>query len=94
MFGDPAWHASRSSQQESRLRRWPAGVTRLVVVEIGAGSAIPSVRRFGHECLISLGARLIRINPREPGVPTTSDVSLTAPALRALEAIDGRMAAL
>lgn len=80
MFGDFTWHEWRAANQEAQLRRWLDDVSRLVV-EIGAGLAIPSVRNFSHELVIELGARLIRINPRDPAVPSTHDVSIAAPVI-------------
>lgn len=65
MFGDWGWIERRTLQQEQRLQAWLSGVDRLVCVEIGAGSQIPTVRHFSETC----GARLIRINPQEPETP-------------------------
>jgi len=42
---------------------------RLAVVEIGAGTAIPTVRLHSEEVAEKFGATLIRINPREPEGP-------------------------
>ena len=65
MFGDWGWVERRSALQEQRLTQWLATVRDLVIVEIGAGTAIPSVRHFSENC----GGKLIRINPNEPEVP-------------------------
>lgn len=65
MFGDGQWIERRSALQYRRLQDWLAGCARLVCIEIGAGSHIPTVRRFSEEC----GGRLIRINPSEPEIP-------------------------
>lgn len=94
MFGDDVWHEQPAADQEARLRRWLRGVTRLVVIEVGAGTSIPSVRNFSHEMVIEHDARLIRINPREASVPRSLDVSIAAPALLPMLAIDRRMAVL
>lgn len=93
MFGDGAWCDGRSRAQQQRLDAWLARVGRLVVVEIGAGTAIPSVRHFGHSAVIRHGAALLRINPREAGVPGPPHVGIAAPARAALEAIDAALAA-
>ena len=61
MFGDWGWHERRTALQHQRLQRWLATVKRLVCIEIGAGTHIPSVRHFSENC----GGRLIRINPHE-----------------------------
>lgn len=65
MFGDWGWIERRTTLQYQRLRQWLATVERLVCIEIGAGTNIPTVRRFSENC----GGRLIRINPGEPQVP-------------------------
>lgn len=88
MFGDGAWIPDRSDAQQAQLSRWMARARRPLVIEIGAGTAVPSVRHFSHQVIAACGGRLIRINPREPEVPTSLDVSLPFGALAALQAID------
>ncbi len=92
MFGDFGWDASRTQQQEARFRRWlrSIGSARLVIVEIGAGSAIPTVRRTCEALGELPGATLIRINPGEPEVPS-GHLGLLLGALAALEAVSARM---
>lgn len=83
MFNDGAWLPERSDAQYARLARWRAGVRRLAVIEIGAGTNIPSVRRMGE----SQGVPLIRINPREAAVRDGVGLEMNAlPTLRLLEA--------
>ena len=60
-------------------------------VEIGAGTAIPSVRDFSRCMSEQYGARIIRINPREPEVANAEDVSIASGALVALEGIDAAL---
>nr|WP_145546064.1 Sir2 family NAD-dependent protein deacetylase [Variovorax boronicumulans] len=95
MFGDGGWNAQREEAQAAQLQDWLAGLrrtrARLVVVEIGAGLAVPSVRHFVQGLQRTLGARLVRINPREAGVSGAHDVGLPAPALPALQAMAKRM---
>lgn len=88
MFGDFDWIESRSAAQEAAWRGWLDWASRIVVVEIGAGTAIPSVRSFSHEASIDRGARIVRINPCEPAAPSPGDVSIAAGALESLAAID------
>lgn len=88
MFGDWGWNEQRSAAQEARLRRLLQKADRPLVVELGAGTAIPSVRHFGQAVVAHHNGRMIRINPREPQVAGPRDVGLAANALAALTAID------
>ena len=65
MFGDWGWLERRTALQYQGLQQWLSGVDKLVCIEIGAGTNIPTVRHFSENC----GGRLIRINPGEPEVP-------------------------
>lgn len=92
MFGDWDWESRRTDLQAQRESRWLQELAqergRVVIVEVGAGTAIPSVRHFSHHLIQDLGARLIRINVRESQVPDTRDVGLAMGALEALTRID------
>jgi len=88
MFGDFEWIEAREQAQAQQLERWLASVQRPVVVEIGAGTAIPSVRFFSERVVDAFGGHLIRVNPREPAVPARHGVGLAMGALEALTAID------
>jgi NAD-dependent SIR2 family protein deacetylase len=91
MFGDAAWVEAREHEQADRQRAWLRHVHRPVVVELGAGTVVPSVRAFSHAVVKELGGRLVRINPREPQVPSGRDVGLAMGALEGLQAIDQRL---
>ncbi|SCX56825.1 Sir2 family NAD-dependent protein deacetylase [Variovorax sp. EL159] len=84
MFSDFEWREGREQAQATRMHAWLASVRRPVVIEIGAGTAIPSVRSFSHNVVGRFDGRLIRINPREFDVPTSRDVALPMGAMRAL----------
>lgn len=88
MFHDGGWDGRRYEPAESALQDWLDRTYRLVVIEIGAGTEIPSARRFGE----ATRAPLVRINPREADVARGADVSIAAGALAALRAIDESMA--
>ncbi len=92
MFGDWSWVAVRTSEQESRLGSWLGGLAgyRLVVVELGAGTGVPTVRMTSEHLVARLGATLIRVNPREPYVPS-GQISLACGAQAALEAVDAAL---
>jgi NAD-dependent SIR2 family protein deacetylase len=85
MFGDSEWLEHRTEEQHRRYTAWRKAIRgrRLVVVEIGAGAAVPTVR---IECETG-GGTLIRINPREAETPP-GGISLSTEALEALQAID------
>src|SRR5262249_55490295 len=88
MFGDGWWDENRTTAQQARLQTWldSIGEAKVVVVECGAGTAIPSVRSF-CERLSRRSASLVRINVREPEVPP-GGVGLPTGALAALREID------
>lgn len=86
MFNDWEWLPHRVEAQRTHYRQWPA--QRPVVIEIGAGTAIPSVRRFGE----ALSVPMVRINPREPDIKNPQAVGLPMGALEALQALDRLLA--
>lgn len=88
IFGDFDWLEHRSAQQREDQRQWLNTVTRPVVVELGAGTAIPSVRHFSNYAVVHAGGRLIRINPRESEVRSPMDVGIAAGGLQGLRWID------
>jgi hypothetical protein len=88
MFGDWGWVGHRSATQSRQLEHWLPQVRRPVVIEIGAGRAIPSVRSFSQRVVGQFGGRLIRINPDDPKVLSSMDVGLQMPGLPCLQAID------
>jgi len=91
MFGDGGWIASRTERQEQRFRRWLAALPEapgdLVVVELGAGTAVPTVRRTSEHLARRANGVLVRINVREPeGPPGTVGIALgAAEALRRID---------
>lgn len=93
MFNDWSWCNSRKEAQAARQEEWLLSISRPVVVELGSGTEVPTVRRFSERIARQVGGRLIRINPREPGVPTKSDVGLAMNALDGIKAIAGVLGA-
>ena len=77
---------SGSALARAMAERVPEGSG--LVVELGAGTAIPSVRHFSQRILHHHGGRLIRINPREWEVPTRSDVGLPMGAAQGLALVE------
>lgn len=93
MFGDGAWAAQRSDEQESRLHQWLSRLKtkRLVVIECGAGTAVPTVRWTCERIASQTDSPLIRINPRESSGPAGT-IEIAAGALSALTQIDSALA--
>lgn len=87
MFDDWSWVEGRTEAQSERQQRWLDRVQRPVVIEIGAGTAIPTVRHFGRRITGRHNGTLVRINLREPDVDRSQDVGLRLGALDALRAI-------
>ncbi|BAL24008.1 Sir2 family NAD-dependent protein deacetylase [Azoarcus sp. KH32C] len=88
MFGDWEWIEDRTHEQEVRLGTWRRRLDRLVVIEIGAGTAIPSVRLFGER----QDAPLIRINPTEAKTSSERGVSLPMTGAEAMRGIASELA--
>ncbi|HEV3261083.1 MAG TPA: Sir2 family NAD-dependent protein deacetylase [Gemmataceae bacterium] len=90
MFGDMGWDGVRTTAQAARLDAWlrEVGGSRLVIVECGAGTAVPTVRHTSESLAVLRGALLIRINPRESTVPA-GHIGLAMGALEGLRTIDG-----
>lgn len=94
LFNDWHWVDRRQQGQVDRQRDWLARVTAPVVIEIGAGTAIPTVRHFSHRIVRQHQGQVIRINPRESEVPHGYGIGLPMGALQALSAIDAALAAM
>lgn len=89
MFGDWAWIPDRSEQRVDHLAAWrrQLGDARLAVVELGAGTAVPTVRRHA-EFASAANGDLIRINPREPQIRRGHGTSLPLGALDAIDTLE------
>lgn len=87
MFGDPMWEYSRADAQEQRMVEWTQDLVdrcaAIVILEIGAGTHIPSVRSKSSSLSNRLNAPLIRINTRDPEGPSGT-LSLPMKAKEAL----------
>ena len=68
LFGDPVWDPSRSDAQQAAVVELLEAVVGddVVVVEVGAGTALPTIRHIGASLQRSHGATLVRVNPDEP----------------------------
>jgi NAD-dependent SIR2 family protein deacetylase len=84
MFDDLGWIGDRYDQQRHALDDWIAAACRVVVVEIGAGTAIPTVRIFSER----IGASVIRINVHEAHANRKDTICLQGSALDTLRVLD------
>ena len=89
MFGDGGWVADRTIAQLNRYKSWLRSVRRakLVVLELGAGAALATVRREGEDVAQGCQGTLIRVNPRESAVAQPGDISLPGTALATLRSL-------
>lgn len=91
MFNDNSWIGKRTKEQGERLWQWLEELLvtdhHLVIIEIGAGNAVPTIRRRSEFYAKVHRATLIRINPHDYDVPKSRHVSLPMGGGSALEAI-------
>ena len=91
MFGDGGWISDRTDAQEARMESFLETLprsARVVVIEVGAGLAIPTVRHYSEGILDAFpNAQLLRINPEEPQGPART-ISVPEGGLAALSALD------
>lgn len=76
MFSDWHWQSQMQDEKEQKLIAWLKQVKNLAIVELGAGTAVPSVRNFGERLInhpINELVSLLRVNLREPQVPNKVD---------------------
>ena len=91
MFGDGLWIPDRSHAQHGRFSQWLRALEKksaqLTVIELGAGTAIPTVRYTSESVAKRLGGKLTRINPREFEVPD-GGFSIAAGALEGIRRLE------
>ena len=89
MFGDWHWLSDRSEHQEKLYGKFLDKIDgkSLVIIELGAGKAIASIRTLSERLCRNKNAFLIRINPRDFEVPS-GQIGVSAGALEGLEGIE------
>ena len=95
MFGDYKWIADKADAQKRALYAFTEGVRSVdgepfVVVEIGSGLAVPTVRYMSESLVTGNRGILIRINPVDSVIPEgiKEHVSIPLGGLEALQRID------
>lgn len=76
MFSDWHWQSQMQDEKEQKLIAWLKQVKNLAIVELGAGTAVPSVRNFSERLInhpVNESVSLLRVNLREPQVPNKSN---------------------
>lgn len=91
MFDDWRWNDTRSAQQRMLLDMWLDSAPAPLVIEIGAGRAVPTVRNFTRR-MQQRGCPLIRINLHEANIHNPGDIELALGAREALQALEARLA--
>ena len=83
MFSDWGWVESEAYLQRTVFGHWKKRVTRLAIVEIGAGTTIETIRMVSQSQ--GIDSQLIRINLRESNIPLgVKGVSLPMTGLEAI----------
>lgn len=89
MFNDWHWIQNLAEIRRESIRDWLSASERPVIIELGAGNSIPTVRRFGE----AQKAQLIRINPTDERLPAGREgVAICLGALEALQGIGEALA--
>jgi NAD-dependent SIR2 family protein deacetylase len=89
MFGDGAWLPGRSGAQARRFEAFleEHGEEGLAVLEIGAGTAVATIRWMTERLGRTPGTTVIRVNPREADI-RAPHVGIPGGALDSLQGID------
>lgn len=88
MFGDYSWLSNRTRGQELRFDNFLAQHQHqsVVIIEMGAGTAIPTIRYISENLGAGRNATVVRINPSEAKI-TGGHISLPCGAVTGLESI-------
>jgi len=80
MFDDWAWDSTRTDRQRRQWTNWQTAAANPVVIELGAGFEIASIRAISA----SFKSKVIRINPRHTEIKRTQGIGLAMGAREAL----------
>lgn len=89
MFGDYSWIDTRTAAQEQRFHSFLGqhADSGLLVLELGAGTAVPTIRHLSVRLGETYDASVVRINPREAHIQPPH-ISIALGACSALEQIN------
>ena len=96
MFGDSYWLHNRSSSQSDAFDDWLKTLREEraypIVIELGAGKAVPTVRHKSQRLAEYFSTTLIRINPRDSEISNRiKGISIAANALESINEIFKRL---
>jgi NAD-dependent SIR2 family protein deacetylase len=96
MFGDWYWISQRTDMQSTRRSAWLKQIRtegwHPAIVEVGAGEAVATVRRYSEYEAKVQDATLIRINPRDFRVPGEHHISLPMGAAAGIDGLTSLLA--
>ena len=91
MFGDWGWDSSRTIAQDKRYEKFRANVYdkkyKLAIIEIGAGTHIPTIRQESEYSAEQLGGFVVRINPRDYDINEALGVGITLGGLEGIKRV-------
>ena len=91
MFGDWGWDGSRSEEQNREYHDFMSSVYfnnyKLAVIEIGAGTHIPTIRHESEYIAEEMSSFVVRINPREYDIDEKLGVGITLGGLAGLKKV-------
>lgn len=87
MFEDAWFVGKHAIEQSRRYLKWAEGKKNIVGIEIGAGTAVPSIRMFGEQQTRSL----IRINPHDYEIYRRTDIAIPEGAVKGIDIILGML---
>ncbi len=87
LFDDDNWIDTKLARQRENWLRWRDAIQRPVVIELGAGKAIPTVRYFTEQMM----QRIVRINPHDYKIANGRGVGLKGGALDVLKRLAARL---
>ena len=92
MFGDWSWISHRTREQSNSLQNWLFANENIpmAIIELGAGTSVPTVRWKSEQSSSQSNRTLVRINPRESNVPH-GNISIALGSLEALELINNEL---
>ncbi len=89
MFGDYSWLEDRTAAQERHFNQFLIGNSNknLLIIELGAGTAVPTIRHLTQTLAGKKNAQAIRINMREAQI-SSPNLSVAGGALECLSLMD------